>query len=115
MSNDTDRFTYVIMMVPFFWLGPVQTILSVYLMWPMLGPACLGSISLLIVLIPIQLWMCRKFGSYRGQIAEATDERVCVVNEIIQTLRLIKAYAWEYACRDSMNKARKKETDLIFR
>ena len=115
MSNDTDRFTYVVMMIPFFWLGPIQTILSVYLLWPVLGPACLGSISLLIVLMPIQSWLSRKFGAYRGEIAKLTDARVCVVTEIIRTLRLIKAYAWEYACRDTMLEARKKEADLIYR
>lgn len=110
-----DKFNFVCIMVPFLWVGPIQTIVSLYLLWPILGPACLGSIALLVVYIPIQSWLCRRFGSYRGKIAQLTDKRVRIVGEIIQSLRLIKAYAWEYACRDKMDKARKEETDLIYR
>lgn len=102
-------------MVPFLWIGPIQTVVSLYLLWPLLGPACLGSVLILSILTPIQFYLSKKFASFRRRIASYTDQRVRLLNETITSLRLIKLYGWEYPFRTAMAEARRKETDLINR
>ena len=102
-------------MVPFLWVGPIQTIVSLYLLWPILGFATLGSLLVLAILTPIQFYLSRKFASFRRRVAASTDERVRLLNETIAALQLIKLYAWEYPFQAAMAEARRKETDLINR
>lgn len=115
LSNDLDKFNYVFIMLPFLWIGPIQTIVSLYLLWPILGPACFGTLLVLSILTPIQFYLSRKFASFRRRIAAYTDERVRLLNETITALKLIKLYGWEYSFRAAMLEARRKETDLINR
>lgn len=115
LSNDLDKFNYVFIMLPFLWIGPIQTIVSLYLLWPILGPACFGALLVLSILTPIQFYLSRKFASFRRHIAAYTDERVRLLNETITALKLIKLYGWEYSFRAAMLEARRKETDLINR
>lgn len=43
---------------------------------------------------------------FRMQIAEQTDERSRIMNEIIMAMRLIKCYAWEKPFAQVINKLR---------
>lgn len=102
-------------MLPFLWIGPIQTLLSIYLLWPILGPSCLGALLLLALLTPIQFYLSSRFAHFRRRIAAFTDERVRLLNETITSLKLIKLYAWEYHFQAAMHESRQKETDLINR
>lgn len=115
LSNDLDKFNFVCMMIPFLWIGPMQTLVSIWLLWPLLGPSCLGALLILSILTPMQLYLSRKFASYRHRIASCTDERVRLLNETISSLKLIKFYAWEMPFRARLFESRRKETNLINR
>ena len=43
----------------------------------------------------------------RLRSAKFTDRRVCIMNEVITGIRVIKMYAWEYAFKDVVNYLRK--------
>lgn len=115
VSNDLDKFNHVFIMLPFLWIGPIQTLVSVWLLWPILGPACFGSLLLLALLIPIQLYLSRKFASFRRRIANFTDKRIQLLNETISALKLIKLYGWELSFQEALRQVRQNETDLINR
>lgn len=46
-------------------------------------------------------------------MAKRTDDRVSVMNELIQGIQVIKMYAWETPFRNVVKLARKKEVDQI--
>lgn len=102
-------------MLPFLWIGPIQTLVSIYLLWPTLGPSCLGALLILSLLTPIQVYLSKRFAYFRRRIASFTDERVRLLNETIASIRLIKLYGWEYYFQAAMHESRRKETDLINR
>lgn len=102
-------------MIPFLWVGPIQTMVSIALLWPMLGPSCFGSLLILLLLTPIQFYLSAKFAAYRRNIAACTDERVRGLNETMASLKLIKLYGWEAAFRERLLDSRRRETDLVGR
>ena len=50
--------------------------------------------------------MGKKFSAFRLEIANRTDKRVQLMNEIISSIRVIKLYAWENAFKKLVEKAR---------
>jgi hypothetical protein len=52
-------------------------------------------------------------GYYRAKIVKLTGERVKLMNEALQGIRVIKLYAWEDPTVDRIEKIRKQETDLM--
>lgn len=47
------------------------------------------------------------------RIAKRTDDRVSIMNELIQGIQVIKMYAWEMPFRNVVKATRKKEVDQI--
>lgn len=47
------------------------------------------------------------------RIAKRTDERVSIMNEIIQGIQIIKMYSWQIPFSKIVKKARKREVDQI--
>ena len=49
----------------FLWLGPLEAVVVLYLLWQYVGPASLAGFSFLILLIPVQGSMGKIFSSFR--------------------------------------------------
>jgi ABC transporter transmembrane region len=50
---------------------------------------------------------------FRMRVAKRTDDRVSVMNELIQGIQVIKMYAWETPFRNVVKLARTREVDQI--
>ncbi|XP_047736450.1 ATP-binding cassette sub-family C member 4-like [Hyalella azteca] len=53
------------------------------------------------------------FSRLRQVTAQHTDERVCIMNEIVNAIKVIKMFAWEHPFISLVSEARKKEIDSI--
>ncbi|XP_067669590.1 ATP-binding cassette sub-family C member 4-like isoform X2 [Haliotis asinina] len=113
MSNDVNRFDQAVIFLHFLWIGPVQAIAVLVILWYELGPAVLAGFAVLILLIPLQGWMGKLFSVLRQKTAKHTDERVRVMNEIISGMRVIKMYCWEKPFGDMVEKIRSTEIGKI--
>ncbi|XP_071086237.1 ATP-binding cassette sub-family C member 4-like [Haliotis cracherodii] len=113
MSNDVNRFDQAVIFLHFLWIGPVQAIAVLVILWYELGPAVLAGFAVLILLIPLQGWMGKLFSILRQKTAKHTDERVRVMNEIISGMRVIKMYCWEKPFGDLVEKIRSTEIGKI--
>ena len=52
-------------------------------------------------------WLSKQFYRLRGKTAKKTDERINLMNEIINGIKVIKMYAWESSFAKLIAKARR--------
>ncbi|XP_069950148.1 ATP-binding cassette sub-family C member 4-like isoform X3 [Cherax quadricarinatus] len=115
LSNDVNRFDTSVIFMHYLWIGPLQTLIVLGILWTELGPSCLAGIMLLILFVPLQSWMGKVFSKLRLATAHRTDERVRIMSEVVNAMRVIKLYTWEKPFTALIEKARKSEIDVIMK
>ncbi|KAK0158239.1 hypothetical protein PV328_009270 [Microctonus aethiopoides] len=113
LSNDVGRFDTALIFLHYLWIGPLETIIITYLMYQQVGLAAIFGVAVLLMFIPLQGWLGKKSSSLRFRTAVRTDERVRLTNEIIRGIQAIKMYTWELPFSDLIQKARKREINVI--
>ena len=52
-------------------------------------------------------WIGKQFSKLRSETALKTDERIRIMSEIINGIKVIKMYAWEYSFAKMIQEARR--------
>ncbi|CAI6363288.1 unnamed protein product [Macrosiphum euphorbiae] len=113
ISNDVNRFDMSIVCIPFLWLGPLETFVSIFFLWREVGVSSVIGVGALLIFIPLQVWLASKTSIIRLKTANLTDKRVHLMNEIISGLQTIKMYTWEPFFDNLTRQLRKKEMTKI--
>lgn len=113
LSNDVGRLDLAVLFVHYLWIGPLETIVVTYLMYREIGLSAIFGVIFLLLFIPLQAYLGKKTSQLRLQTALRTDERVRLMNEIIQGIQVIKMYTWEKPFAKLVALARKKEIKVI--
>ncbi|KAL6424777.1 hypothetical protein ACFW04_010016 [Cataglyphis niger] len=115
LSNDVNRFDISIIFLHYLWIGPLETIIITFFMYYFLdiGISAIIGVASLLMFIPLQGWLGKKSSELRLRTAIRTDERVRLTNEIISGIQAIKMYTWEKPFSALIEKARKKEVNVI--
>ncbi|XP_025834705.1 probable multidrug resistance-associated protein lethal(2)03659 isoform X2 [Agrilus planipennis] len=95
LSNDVNRFDVAVIFAHQLWVGPLETIIVTYFMYQLVGISAVIGIFFLLMFIPLQFYLGKQTSVLRLKIALRTDERVRLMNEIIQGIQVIKMYTWE--------------------
>ncbi|CAG9864186.1 unnamed protein product [Phyllotreta striolata] len=96
LSNDLQRIDICSQYLHYVWVMPLQAAVCFYILYQNIGIAALaGTVALMIEGIPMQGYLSRLQGRLRSKIAEKTDLRVKLMNEIVSGIKVIKMYAWE--------------------
>ncbi|XP_070582140.1 ATP-binding cassette sub-family C member 4-like [Ptychodera flava] len=109
MTNDVSRFDQAITFLHYLWLGPLQALVILGILLYEIGWACLFGYALLVFLFPMQAFLGKLFGKLRRKTAVLTDERVRLMDEIVNAMRVIKMYAWEKPFSGMVVRVRKSE------
>uniref|UniRef100_A0A1B6L2F8 ABC transmembrane type-1 domain-containing protein n=1 Tax=Graphocephala atropunctata TaxID=36148 RepID=A0A1B6L2F8_9HEMI len=113
MTNDVNRFDMGIIFIHYLWIGPVTTVVVTFFLWQQIGVAALVGVAALLVSIPAQMWLGKQKSSYRLKTAKRTDERIRLMNEIINGISVIKMYTWEKPFEKLVTEARRLEIKEI--
>ncbi|XP_062542390.1 probable multidrug resistance-associated protein lethal(2)03659 [Armigeres subalbatus] len=113
LSNDVGRLDLAVLFVHYLWVGPLETIVVTYLMYREIGISAVFGVIFLLMFIPLQAYLGKKTSELRLQTALRTDERVRLMNEIIQGIQVIKMYTWEKPFAKLVALARRKEIKVI--
>uniref|UniRef100_A0A1B0C9L7 Uncharacterized protein n=1 Tax=Lutzomyia longipalpis TaxID=7200 RepID=A0A1B0C9L7_LUTLO len=113
LSNDVGRLDLSIIFLHYLWVGPLETLVVTYLMYREVGVSAVFGVIFLLLFIPLQAYLGKKTSVLRLKTALRTDERVRLMNEIIQGIQVIKMYAWEKPFGKLVEKARIKELKVI--
>ncbi|XP_050502056.1 probable multidrug resistance-associated protein lethal(2)03659 isoform X1 [Diabrotica virgifera virgifera] len=113
MSNDVGRFDTCFQFIHLVWLGPIMVTLVTYLTYSTYGWMGVSGVLLLIASMPMQMFLGKKNSEFRLATALKTDERVRLMNEIINGIQVIKMYTWEKPFTKIVEVARLNEIKFI--
>ncbi|CAD5112740.1 DgyrCDS1959 [Dimorphilus gyrociliatus] len=99
----------------FLWTIPFQVITAIFLLYCQLGvSAIIGAIALILIL-PLQVALASLLSRFQKRAMEFTDKRIKQCNELLQSIKLLKLYAWELVFRDRVEKTRNLELKMILK
>lgn len=79
------------------------------LLWWYLGPATLASLAVLAALVPLTRAIGRRYRRLDHVLMETRDERVSLMSQILNGVRVMKYYAWEDGVRREISDVRQRE------
>jgi ATP-binding cassette, subfamily C (CFTR/MRP), member 1 len=92
---DSQRFLELIPYLHMIWSAPFQIIFSTVMLWTLMGPSVLAGLGLMVVMIPLNAFIARKLGAMTKKTMEARDKRTKITSEVMNSVRVIKFFAWE--------------------
>jgi ABC-type multidrug transport system fused ATPase/permease subunit len=113
MSVDSQRLIDFFLMVNTVWSAPLQIIIASILLYQQLGIATFAGILFMIILMPITGFINKKMGSIQGIMMKDKDKRIKLMNEILNSIKVLKLYAWENSFRDRVMGHREKEVKSL--
>eukprot|EP00058_Branchiostoma_floridae_P022116 XP_002607606.1 hypothetical protein BRAFLDRAFT_71484 [Branchiostoma floridae] len=78
-----------------------------------MGPWALLGCFMIMLFLPLQLLIGAHIGKLRRKCVKITDSRVRMTSELLNSVKLIKMYAWEKPFSKRIQDLRKKETKLL--
>lgn len=109
LSSDTDALCESVFVLPEFANTALQSVAVVIVLWTMLGVATLAAIATLLVISPMLFLVARRFRKLDSVLMEYRDERVTLMSQILQGIRVVKFHAWESSVSDEVQQVRSRE------
>lgn len=96
MAVDSFKVGEICAYLHFLWAAtPVQVVMSVYLLYRIMGMSSIAGIGIMIILLPVNMYISKWFAKYQNLILAATDARIHTTNEVLGNIRIIKFFTWE--------------------
>ncbi|XP_048187708.1 multidrug resistance-associated protein 1 [Perognathus longimembris pacificus] len=113
MSVDAQRFMDLATYINMVWSAPLQVALALYLLWLNLGPSILAGVAVMILMVPFNAVMAMKTKTYQVAHMKSKDNRIKLMNEILNGIKVLKLYAWELAFQDKVMAIRQEELKVL--
>ncbi|XP_075686275.1 multidrug resistance-associated protein 1-like isoform X2 [Rhinoderma darwinii] len=113
MSVDAQRFMDLATYINMIWSAPLQVILALYLLWQILGPSVLAGVAVMILLVPVNAVIAVKTKKYQVVQMKCKDNRIKLMNEILNGIKVLKLYAWELAFKEKVLGIRQEELKVL--
>uniref|UniRef100_A0A914ULD1 ABC transmembrane type-1 domain-containing protein n=1 Tax=Plectus sambesii TaxID=2011161 RepID=A0A914ULD1_9BILA len=113
MSVDIQRFQDMTTFIMLFWSAPLQVTLSIVFLWQILGPAVLAGLGVLIAMVPLNSFLSIKMRKYQVEQMKHKDDRLKMMSEILNGMKVLKLYAWEPSMEKMVLDIRKKEITVL--
>lgn len=107
ISNDLQRIESVPLKLTYIMALLVDIPLIVCLMVYMIGWQALTGVLFLLTATAFMLTVSSFCGKIRRQIAELSDRRIALMDEVVTGIRLIKTHAWEDIYREKVKELRR--------
>ncbi|KAI9188154.1 Transporter of the ATP-binding cassette (ABC) [Blastocladiella emersonii ATCC 22665] len=94
---------------------PVALVISLASLYTLLGWSALCGVAAMIVFLPIQSYTARKIRDRQRELMKTTDERISLINELLQGIRVIKLCHYEPKLKEKLTGARETELSALLR
>jgi len=115
MGTDLARIDLAIGFQPFAITFPIPVIISITLLIVNIGVSALAGIAIFIISITIIGGAAGSLMKMRKGANQFTDQRVGLMREILQSMKMIKFYSWEDAYEKNVTEKRNREVSIIFK
>ncbi|KAJ6656004.1 hypothetical protein lerEdw1_004589 [Lerista edwardsae] len=113
MSVDAQRFMDLATYINMIWSAPLQVMLALYLLWQNLGPSVLAGVAVMLLLVPVNAVIAMKTKTYQVAHMKSKDNRIKLMNEILNGIKVLKLYAWELAFKEKVLGIRQEELKVL--
>ncbi|XP_077085852.1 ATP-binding cassette sub-family C member 3 isoform X2 [Siphateles boraxobius] len=113
MSVDAQRFMDLTTFLNMLWSAPLQIILALFFLWQNLGPSVLAGVAVMVLLIPFNAFIAMKTRTYQVEQMKHKDDRIKLMNEILNGIKVLKLYAWENSFSEKILQIRQKELNVL--
>lgn len=114
MSTDLLRIDLAVAFQPLVVCFPIPVIIAIVLLLENIGVTSLAGIGLFIVSLVVCVLLTSKLFFTRETVVKYTDERISLMREVLNNLKVIKFYAWELAYKANITKIREREMRYLF-
>lgn len=94
MTSDSTQIQLLVGNLHLLWSSPLRIVVSLVLLYQLLGPASLIGLALLFLLFPLQTRTVRAMARFRKAGITETDARIKLVTELLGGMRVVKTYSW---------------------
>ncbi|XP_077415304.1 multidrug resistance-associated protein 1 isoform X2 [Vanacampus margaritifer] len=113
MSVDAQRFVDLIAYINMIWSAPLQVILALYFLWQNLGPSVLAGVAVMLLMVPVNAFIAMKTKTYQVAQMKSKDNRIKLMNEMLNGIKVLKLYAWELAFKGKVSDIRESELQVL--
>ncbi|PAV66424.1 hypothetical protein WR25_26440 [Diploscapter pachys] len=113
MSIDVEKLQSITQQTHQFWSCPYQMIFALVYLFVTLGYSALPGILIMIIFIPLNIFSSVIVKKWQMEQMKLKDERIKMVNEVLNGIKVIKLYAWEIPMEQHIEGIRQKELALI--
>lgn len=113
MAVDAQRFMDLTTYINMLWSAPLQIGLALFFLWRILGPSVLAGLGVMIILIPVNGYIANKIKVLQIKQMKNKDERVKLMNEVLNGMKVLKLYAWEPSFEQQILNIREKEIKVL--
>ncbi|KAJ8344971.1 hypothetical protein SKAU_G00291640 [Synaphobranchus kaupii] len=113
MSVDAQRFMDLVTYINMVWSAPLQVVLALYFLWQTLGPSVLAGVAVMVLMFPINAFIAMKNKAFQVSQMKSKDNRIKLMNELLNGIKVLKLYAWELAFRDKVSEIRETELSVL--
>uniref|UniRef100_A0AAX7UL15 Multidrug resistance-associated protein 1 n=1 Tax=Astatotilapia calliptera TaxID=8154 RepID=A0AAX7UL15_ASTCA len=113
MSVDAQRFMDLITYINMIWSAPLQVVLALYFLWQNLGPSVLAGVAVMVLMVPVNAVIAMKTKAYQVAQMKSKDNRIKLMNEMLNGIKVLKLYAWELAFKGKVSDIRESELRVL--
>ncbi|CAN0100738.1 unnamed protein product, partial [Ectocarpus sp. 4 AP-2014] len=113
ISVDAEAVLNLMVFQMFMWSALVRLVSCIILLFWVLGVSAISGLSLVFLSLPLNKVLVEKLKAFQLELMKRRDNRMSVVNEAMNGVRIIKLFAWEPNFLKKMVDARSLEMVLL--
>jgi len=113
MSSDAEKLPFMTLFIHLLWVLPIVIIIAIYLLAQLIGVATIVGVGLIMLSIPLQSMLIKRQILIQKRFRKKTDQRVHMVGEVLDSMKIIKFYGWESTFRDRIEELRNAEIKVV--
>ncbi|BGP58401.1 hypothetical protein JCM8202_001904 [Rhodotorula sphaerocarpa] len=90
-----------------------KLVVSIAFLYVLLGWSAFVALGAIILFAPVSNLVSRKYGAVQEEIMRATDKRITLVQELLNSIRTLKMFAWEKPSIERIDEARRVELERV--